>query len=93
MAVKPVYLIGGLRWIPIAWAARLLATNGATIKKLMADGQLEWCQRSPGSMTLVVKEADLLRLRAERETFKTEVMRRAGSSSFRKGDIETGQKP
>ncbi|MFB0873312.1 MULTISPECIES: hypothetical protein [unclassified Sphingobium] len=79
MAMMPVYVIDGARWVPLARAATMLATNIATIKTLMGGGQLDWCQRSPGSKTLFVREADLLRLRGERQTFKTEVKRRASS--------------
>lgn len=66
MPLKPVYLIDGRRWIPLGRAATLLATNTATVKRLMADGSLEWTQRAAGSTTLLVEEAGLLRLRTAR---------------------------
>ena len=32
MALKPVYLIEGQRWLPMAHAAALLGTNAATVR-------------------------------------------------------------
>lgn len=81
MALKPVYVIDGRRWIPIARAATLLATGAATIKRLMADGALEWAQSSRGSRTLVVDEAGVLRLRQERGVAGKELKIRANAST------------
>ena len=63
MALKPVYLIEEQWWLPIARAATLLGTNPASVRRWVGDGTLEWCQLDH-SMTLLVLERDVLRLRA-----------------------------
>lgn len=81
MALKPVYVIEGQRWLPLPRAAKMLATNMATIKRLMGDGTLEWRQLYEGWTTFVVEEAGIIRLRAERNTARTEVQRRTTAST------------
>lgn len=76
MARKPIYIIDGKRWMPEARARQLLATNAATMKRLMGDGSLEWTQ-NPRGLALLVVEADVLRLRQERGVVAKEVAARA----------------
>ncbi|MFD2578826.1 hypothetical protein ACFSTD_09955 [Novosphingobium colocasiae] len=67
MSVKSHYTIDGQRWLRIGAATTLLGTNGATIKKWMGDGTLEWRQLRDNSPTLLVSERDVLHLRANRD--------------------------
>ncbi|MGN6270454.1 MAG: hypothetical protein ACTHM0_11255 [Sphingomonas sp.] len=77
MPLKSIYVIDGARWMPIPRAAKLLMTNMATVKAMMADGRLQWCQVPSGAYTLLVAEADVLDQRQVRGTFPKEVARRA----------------
>jgi len=77
MPLKSIYVIDGARWMPIPRAAKLLMTNMGTVKAMMADGRLRWCQCPVGVATLLVAEADVLDQRQVRGTFRKEVARRA----------------
>ena len=66
MAVWQRYEIEGRRWLSIARAAKLLGTNAQGVRKLMGSGALDWCQSRANSTRLVVDEAGVMKLRAER---------------------------
>jgi hypothetical protein len=70
--MKDRYEIDGRFWIPVGRAARLIGTNAAGLKKLMADGTLDWTQSRANSRILVVDEEAVLRLRGEREQWRKE---------------------
>ncbi len=89
MSVKSHYTIDGQRWLRIGAATTLLGTNGATIKKWMGDGTLEWRQLRDNSPTLLVSERDVLHLRANRDVARKETAKRAAAAT-RSAD-ETGR--
>lgn len=81
MPAKSHYTIDGQRWLRIGAAIALLGTNGATIKKWMGDGTLEWRQLRDNSLTLLVSERDVLRLRATRDVASKETAKRAATAT------------
>lgn len=89
MALKPVYVIEGKRWLPIVRAAALLGTNSAIIKKLMGDGILSWQQLRPNSKNLLASEPDVLRLRSELNVSRRETDKRARVAT--RSAVETGR--
>jgi hypothetical protein len=62
---KERYEIEGRQWVPISRAAELLATNAQGVRKLMAQGTLDWRQTRANSRTLVVDEQAVMALRKE----------------------------
>src|SRR5438128_135752 len=76
-SAKPRYIIDGAAWLRIPEAARLLGSTPQTVKAWMGDGTLDWCQLRMNSKTLLVEEAGVLRLRAERGQPMKEVRRDA----------------
>ena len=60
------YAIEGTSWLPIARAAVLLGTNALGVRKLMAEGALEWRQTRANSRTFVVREDQVLSIRNRR---------------------------
>jgi hypothetical protein len=58
------YTIDGRQWLPVSRAAVLLGTNALGIRKLMAEGLLEWRQTRVNSLTFVVREDQVLALRS-----------------------------
>ena len=81
MPAKSHYTIDGQRWLRIGAAISLLGTNGATIKKWMGDGTLQWRQLRDNSPTLLVSERDVLRLRADRDVAGKETAKRAAAAT------------
>lgn len=67
---KDHYELEGRVWLPISRAAKLLGTNAQGVRKLMADGTLEWRQTRANSRTLVVDQQGVLTLRKARPTPK-----------------------
>lgn len=65
--------------MPETRARKLLAITSTTINRLMGDGSLEW-RRSPRGLSLLVLEADVLRVRQERGGVAREIARRANAS-------------
>ena len=62
--IKRRYTIDGQWWLPMSRAAVLLGTNSLGIRKLMAEGRLEWRQTRVNSRTFVVREDQVLALRS-----------------------------
>ncbi len=60
------YAIEGASWLPISRAAVLLGTNALGVRKLMAEGALEWRQTRANSRTFVVREEQVLSLRNQK---------------------------
>jgi hypothetical protein len=51
----------GVAYYRISDAAKLLGTNTAKIKALMASGQLEWIQSRAGSKTFLINADSILK--------------------------------
>lgn len=81
MSLKPVYVFEGRRWLPLARAATLLATNTASIKRAISEQELDWRQLKPNSSTLLVAEDDVRRLGEKRAGAKKLTARRAKSGT------------
>ena len=62
---KKRYEIDGEIWLPISRAATLLGTNASGIRKLMAEGALDWRQPRMNSRNFVVREDQVFSLRIQ----------------------------
>lgn len=62
---KDRYEIEGQYWLPISRAAQLLGTNAQGVRKLVADGSLDWRQTRANSCTFVVAERAITALRLQ----------------------------
>ena len=58
-------MVEGRTWLPISRAAKLLGTNAQGVRKLMADGSLDWRQTRANSCTFVVDEKRVVALSSE----------------------------
>ena len=70
------YMIDSRSWLRLAYAAKLIGTNVATVKKMMGAGTLDWCQPLEGSTTFLVHEEQVLALRSERHRPSKEAAKR-----------------
>ena len=88
------YEIDGTGWLIVGYAARLLGTSAAGVRKLMGDGTLDWRQVRPNSKILVVDERRVFDLRHQRQrwkkegAFKIEPRRRSAGTSRRLGILD-----